>query len=77
MRGAACKCKYRSISSERQRPSNRITSVSTLAHSSALAPAARRHLAETSEGRNPSDAGVKYVTAARRADVISLGLTAV
>ena len=39
--------------------------------------AARRQWADTSEGRNPSDIGVRYVTAERSAIVMLLGVTAV
>jgi len=47
-------------------------SVSTLEHKSAFAPAARRHPAVTSDGRNPS-AGPRKVTASRRDSVMCLG----
>lgn len=40
-----------------------------------MAPAARRHRAETSDGRNPSAAGPRARTAARRALVMSAGVT--
>ena len=65
MTGAACRWRYRSISSDLQRPRRRMTSVSTFAQSSAFAPAARRHRALTSVGRKPRDAGDKYLTASR------------
>ena len=71
--GPACRCKYRSISSERHLPNRRIMSPSTLAHSSALAPAARRQRAETSVGRKPS-AGPRKWTARRRVLVIREGV---
>ena len=51
--------------------------MSTLAHSSALALATQRHGAETSDGTNPNKAGVRYVAAVQRVEVMSLGLTAV
>ena len=39
--GCACTCKYRYISSDRQRPTRRIRSLSIPAHRRAIAPPAR------------------------------------
>ena len=63
--GYACKCKYRSIWSERQRPINLMMSGSTLAHSRAIAPPARRARAEMSDEARPR-VGNNTVAARRR-----------
>ena len=74
MMGAAWRWRYRSISSERQLPNRRMTSMSTFAHSKALAPAAQRHRALTSDRLNPSEAGDWNVIAWRSVLVIMGGI---
>lgn len=46
--GKACTCRYRSISSDLQRPRSRILSVSMLAHNNAIAPEEHRERMEIS-----------------------------
>lgn len=71
-------CRYRIISSERQRPNSRMMSVSTPPQSRALAPAARRERALTSDGRKPKDGPRKVtafrITLVREADLIPTDL---
>jgi hypothetical protein len=51
--GKACTCRYLSISSLRQRPSSRMRSESTSAHSKAMAPLDRSDRMDMSVGRTP------------------------
>lgn len=53
-----------------------MTSESTWAQSKAMAPAARRHRADTSEAVKPRDWGPRAVTAVRRVALMSVGVTA-
>jgi hypothetical protein len=66
--------RYRSISSERQRPRRRILSVSTSAQRRAIVPPERSDLAEMSSGRKPKS-GPRAVMAMRREAVIRAGVT--
>ena len=52
--GYAWRCRYRSISSDRQRPTSLIMSVSTWPHRSAMAPPARSARAEMAAAGMPS-----------------------
>jgi len=61
--------RYRSISSERQRPISRMVRASTFMLNSAMAPAERRLRAETWSAVKPS-CGPRKVTAALRTDEI-------
>jgi hypothetical protein len=59
MWGHACVVRYRSITSERHRPTSWITFGSMLPHSRAMAPPALVDRAETSSGRNPREGPIK------------------
>ena len=74
MIGSAVRWRYRNISSERHWPRIWMMLVSTLATNNAIAPAALRDLAETSEERKPKSAP-RYVTVSLRVLVMRAGVT--
>ena len=66
--------RYRNISSDFQRPISLMMSVLTCARRSAVAPAARRHCADTSHGIKPS-VGPRSETAVRMQLVMAAAVT--
>jgi hypothetical protein len=74
MMGCACIVRYRSISSERHRPSTRMVSESTCAHKRAMAPVVRKDQVLTSLAAKPMTEP-KARTDAWRVMVASLDVT--